>query len=59
MQKHNEFVDKLKNEWARKHGYVLVRIWEHDINDKPSMVIKDLKKVFGIEDKKNDKKKRH
>lgn len=59
MQKHNEYVDKIKDEWARKRGYILLRIWEHDINKNPSKVMKDLKKVFGINDKLNDKKQRH
>lgn len=59
MQKHSERVDNIKNEWARKHGYILLRIWEDDINKNPSKVMDDLKKVFGISDKNNDKKKRH
>ena len=63
MQKHNEWVDKVKDQWAAEHGIPLIRIWEHDINDKPSEVLKLLKKRIGDEtkkqDKKNDKAKRH
>ena len=63
MQKHNEWVDKVKDQWAAEHGIPLIRIWEHDINDKPSEVLKLLKKRIGAEtkkqDKKNDKAKRH
>ena len=63
MQKHNEWVDKVKDQWAAEHGIPLIRIWEHDINDKPSEVLKLLKKRIGVEvkkqDKKNDKAKRH
>ena len=35
MQKHNEYVDKVKDTWAAEHGIPLIRIWEHDINDNP------------------------
>ena len=63
MQKHNEWVDKVKDQWAAEHGIPLIRIWEHDINDKPSEVLKLLKKRIGDEtkkqDKKNDKAERH
>ena len=63
MQKHNEWVDKVKDEWAAEHGIPLIRIWEHDINDKPSEVMKMLRKRLGEakekQDKKNERKKRH
>ena len=63
MQKHNEYVDKLKDEWALIHGIPILRIWEHDINDNPSKVMKELKKLIGESDKKTllkeNKKKRH
>ncbi len=63
MQKHNEWVDKVKDEWAAQHGIPLIRIWEHDINDNPSEVMKMLKKRIGDatkeRDRKNEKKKRH
>ena len=42
-QKHSEWVDKIKDEWARAHGYRLIRIWEHDINNNSSKVMKLLK----------------
>ena len=63
MQKHNEWVDKVKDEWAAQRGIPLIRIWEHDINDKPSTVMRMLKKRLGEakdkQDKKNEKNKRH
>ena len=59
MQKHSEWVDKQKNEWANSHGYVLYRIWEDDINNNPTLVMKELKDALGIEKIKNDKNKRH
>lgn len=63
MQKHNEWVDKVKDEWAAQHGIPLIRIWEHDINDNPGEVMKMLKKRIGDatkeQDRKNERKKRH
>ena len=63
MQKHNAWVDKIKNEWAIEHGFLLVRIWEHDINKHPEKVMNYLKEIIGINDKKmqilENKKKRH
>lgn len=63
MQKHNAWVDKIKNEWAIEHGYMLVRIWEHDVNKNPGKVMKFLKEIIGEADKKaeilENKKKRH
>lgn len=63
MQKHNEWVDKVKDQWAAEHGIPLIRIWEHDINDKPSEVLKLLKKRIGVEvkkqDRRNEKNRRH
>lgn len=52
MQKHNKFVDNIKNEWALKHGIPLLRFWENDIRNKPSKVYKKLEKAI------NDAKKR-
>ena len=43
MQKKNKRVDEQKDKWARDRGINLRRIWEHDINKKPSMVMKMLK----------------
>ena len=63
MQKHNNRVNKNKNEWAAEHSIPLIRIWEHDINNHPSKVLTYLKKRIGIADAKkkisDDKKKRH
>ena len=63
MQKHNEYVDGVKDEWAAQHGIPLIRIWEHDINNNPSEVMKMLKRRLGEvkekQDKKNEKNKRH
>lgn len=63
MQKHNSRVDKIKNDWAAMHGIPLIRVWEHDINNKPSMVMDMLREQIGIQmDKlkiKENKKKRH
>lgn len=44
MQKHNKFVDKLKNEWAAMHGIPLLRIWEYDIRKNPKKVVDEIKK---------------
>lgn len=43
MQKKNKRVDEQKDKWAREHGINLIRIWEHDINKNPSIVMKMLK----------------
>lgn len=63
MQKHNEYVDKVKDEWALTHGIPILRIWEHDINKNPNKVMKILKEAIGDNDKrtliKENKKKRH
>lgn len=63
MQKHNEYVDKIKDEWALMHGIPILRIWEHDINKNSSKVMKELKKYIGECNKKvlikENKKKRH
>lgn len=39
MQKHNKFVDKLKDEWCGMHCIPLLRIWEYDIRNNPKKVI--------------------
>jgi len=63
MQKRNHRVDEIKNEWAAMHGYALLRIWEHDINNNPVKVMEMLKEFLGVQEKKNlikeNKKKRH
>lgn len=63
MQKKNARVDEIKNEWAALHGYPLIRIWEHDINENPQKVLDMLRERLGIEMEKliikENKKKRH
>ena len=51
IQKKNHMVDKYKDRWAVEHGFLMVRIWEHDINNNPSKVMERLKKIFRIDDK--------
>ena len=59
MQKHSEWVDEVKNEWAMCHGYRLYRVWESDINNNGAKVMEELKEILKIEEKRNNKKKRH
>lgn len=63
MQKRNKRVDEHKNEWALIHSIPIIRIWEKDIRENPSGVMKTLKERLYIEDKeqekKNNKNKRH
>lgn len=63
MQKHNEYVDRIKDEWALMHGIPIIRIWEHDINKNPSKVMNMLNESFGKYNekyqRKKDKNKRH
>lgn len=63
MQKHNERVDRQKDEWALARGIPVIRIWEHDIHDNPERVMKVLKEAIGKytekERKRNEKNKRH
>ena len=42
MQKHNKFVDGLKDQWARSHHIPLLRIWEIDIRKNKKKVIEQL-----------------
>ena len=44
MQKHNKFVDKIKDEWALMNGIPLLRIWEDDIRNNLKEVIKIVEK---------------
>lgn len=46
MQKHNKWVDKIKNDWALMHGIPLLRIWEEDIRKHPEKVRKKLKEFI-------------
>ena len=63
MQKKNKRIDEHKDEWALLHGIPIMRIWEYDIRNYPSKVLKELKDRLYIENKvqeKNNKKnKRH
>lgn len=63
MQKHNEYVDRIKDEWALAHGIPIIRIWEHDINNNPSKVMKLLIELVGKYNekyiRKQNKNKRH
>lgn len=63
MQKHNEWVDRVKDEWALSHGIPILRIWEHDIHDNPEKVMRTLKESIGKYTEKQrkirDKNKRH
>ena len=63
MQKHNAWVDKVKDEWALRNGIPIIRVWEHDIHNNPEKVMKVLKEAIGKytekERKKNEKNKRH
>lgn len=55
IQKKSQRVDEYKNNWALSHGYPILRIWEKDINEKPSEVMKKLEDVFYL--KTGEKKK--
>lgn len=62
MQKRNHKVDEIKNKWCSRNCVPLIRIWEHDINKNPEMVMNYLKDVFkpwldGTEE--NKKKRKH
>ena len=63
MQKKNKRVDELKNKWAISHGIPILRIWEKDINEAPSEVMKMLKEKLKSSTHKlqleEEKKKRH
>lgn len=63
MQKHNKFVDKLKDEWCGRHCIPLLRIWEDDIRNNPEKVRKEIEKYMGVGHKKRlimeNKKKPH
>lgn len=56
MQKRNKRVDEHKNEWALMHSIPIIRIWEKDIRENPSGVMKALKERLYIEDKEQEKK---
>lgn len=55
MQKRNKRVDEHKNEWALMHSIPIMRIWEYDIRNNPSGVMKALKERLYIENKVQNK----
>lgn len=63
MQKKNERVDRLKDEWALSHCIPIIRFWEHDINGNPQKVMAELKRTVGActekLKKKEEMQKRH
>lgn len=63
MQKKNRRVDEYKNKWALLHGIPLYRIWEKDVNERPELVMQQLKEVLKIQNEANtikeNKNKRH
>ena len=63
MQKHNQWVDKTKDEWALANGIPVLRFWEHDIRENPEKIMKELKEaIIKYTDKQNkikDKNRRH
>lgn len=61
MQKHSQFVDKLKDQYAGMHCIPLLRIWEYDIRHNPDLVLENLKNYIAFGDKKrkiNEKRKK-
>lgn len=56
MQKHNKFVDSLKDRWARDNHIPLLRIWEYDIRHNKKKVLEELSKFVDLS--KNKKKRK-
>lgn len=48
MQKHNKFIDKIKDRWCGLHCIPLLRIWEYDIRNNPKLVIEKLSQYIDI-----------
>lgn len=48
MQKHNKFVDKLKDEYAGMHCIPILRLWEIDIRKNPQLVNESLGKYVDL-----------
>lgn len=57
VQKHDVKVDEYKQKWALLHGIPILYVWEKDIRENPSEVMKMLKKRLYLEKDKEDKKK--
>lgn len=58
MQKRNRRVDEQKNHWCAVNCIKLIRIWEHDINQRPEAVLEMLKKELASAVKNVEAKKR-
>lgn len=43
MQRHNKFVDELKDAWCMRNNIPLLRFWEEDIRKNPDKVMNSLK----------------
>lgn len=52
MQKHNKFVDFVKDKWCDLHCIPLLRIWEEDIRKNPKKVFEMLNVYIGNGNKK-------
>lgn len=52
MQKHNKFIDRLKDQYAGMHCIPLIRIWEYDVRHNQNKVLEELKKYIAIGEKK-------
>lgn len=46
MQKKNKKVDEIKDKYCSRNGYLLIRVWEYDINNNPTTVRNYLKEVL-------------
>ncbi len=62
-QRRDRKIDEVKKTWCALHGIKLIYIWEKDINENPSKVMKLLKEEIGEGEAKRkineNKKKRH
>ena len=59
VQKRTKYIDSIKEKWALEHNIPIYYIWEKDINENPSKVMKMLKEILHVTDKMKDKRKRH
>ena len=60
-QQWDKKVDEIKNKWCSRNGVPLIRLWEKDINEHPTMVMEYLKEVLKpwMDGSIDEKKKRH
>lgn len=56
MQKHNKFVDRLKDDYAHMRCIPILRIWELDIRNNQKMVIDELSKYVKLGESNTNKK---